>query len=289
MIKKHIFAPHMKQILATVLLLAAIVPAIAQSTDRLDNPLWPLEKGTSLSVYADKAYIRSTPSVKGTIVDSLLPGSLVVVDEVITTAPLTMKGLTAAWIKTHYSVGGKDVKGYVWGGLLALNALTKDGITFAYGLEKRTVLSATEEKLTVRIKVLDTDHHMLDMKEWTVNGGENARSTGCKLLGEMGLENVKEIFRLNFSGDACGLPTDYYYFGWNGSKLLTLPGKSNTFDAGAFAYTETLIFPKEAGGQPGKILKLMVTEQYGEDGETVESKKVEKETYTWDGTKATKQ
>lgn len=288
-IKKHIFAPHMKQIILTSLLLAAMAPAIAQTADRLEYPLWQLEKGTSLSVYADKAYIRSTPSVKGSIVDSLLPGSPVVVDEVITASPLTMKGLTTAWLKTHYTAGGKEVKGYVWVGLLALNTLTKDGTTFVYGLEKRTVLSETEETLTVRVKALDKDHHILDMKEWTVPGGENARSSESKLLGEMGLDSVKEIFRLNFSGDACGLPTDYYYFGWNGSKLLPLPGKTNTSDAGAFAYTETLIFPKEPGGQPGKILKLMVTEQYGEDGETVESKTVEREVYTWDGNKATKQ
>ncbi len=289
MIKKHIFALHMKRILLASLLLAVMTPVIAQTADRLEYPLWTLEKGTLLSVYADKAYIRSTPSVNGTIVDSLLAGSPLVADEVITTAPLTMKGLTTAWLKTHYSAGGKEIKGYIWVGLLALNTVIKDDVTFVYGLEKRTVLSATEEMLTVRIKALDQAHRILDMKEWTVNGGENARSTQSKLLGEMGLENVKEIFRINFSGDACGLPTDYYYFGWNGSKLLPLPGKSNTFDAGAFAYTETLIFPKEVGGQPGKIMKLMVTEQYGEDGETIESKKVEKETYTWDGTKATKQ
>ena len=289
MIKKHIFASHMKHVILTSILLAAIAPAKAQTADRLEYSLWPLEQGTSLSVYADKAYIRSTPSIKGTIVDSLLPGSPVVADEVITASPLTMKGLTAAWLKTHYTTGGKEIKGYVWVGLLALNTLTKDGITFVYGLEKRTVIDETEEKLTVRIKALDKDHNVLDMQEWTVSGGENARSSESKLLGEMGLDNIKEIFRLNFSGDACGLPTDYYYFGWNGSKLLVLPGKSNVSDAGAFSYTETLIFPKEVGGQPGKILKLMVTEQYAEDGETVESKKVEREVYTWDGIKATKQ
>ncbi|WP_343673669.1 hypothetical protein [Chitinophaga sp.] len=279
----------MKHILLTSLFLAAMAPAIAQTAERLDYPLWQLEKGTSLSVYADKAYIRSTPSVKGTIVDSLLPGSTIVSDEVITAAPLTMKGLTTAWLKTHYTTGGREVKGYIWVGLLSLGTFTKDDVTFVYGLEKRTVLSETEETLTVRVKAVDKDHRLLDMKEWTVSGGENARSTESKLLGEMGLDSVKAIFRLNFSGDACGLPTDYYYFGWNGSKLLPLPGKTNIFDAGAFAYTETLIFPKEVNGQPGKILKLKVSEQYAEDGETVESKKVEREVYTWDGSKATKQ
>lgn len=289
MIKKHIFAPHMKHIILTSLLLAAMAPAIAQTADRLDFPLWQLEPGTSLSVYADKAYIRSTPSVKGTIVDSLLPGTKLVADSVITAAPLTMKGLTTAWLKTHYTAGGKEVKGYVWIGLLSLGTFTKDDVTFVYGLEKRTVVSETEESLTVRVKAVDKDHRILDMKEWTVSGGENARSTESKLLGEMGLDSVKEIFRLNFSGDACGLPTDYYYFAWNGSKLLQLPGKTNISDAGAFAYTETLIFPKEVNGQPGKILKLKVSEQYAEDGETVESKKIEREVYTWDGTKATKQ
>jgi hypothetical protein len=59
-------------------------------------------------------------------------------------------------------------------------------------------------------------------------------------------------------------------------------------DAGAYNYYETMIFPKEVGGQPGKILKLKVSEEMAEDGMKIEKKTVEKEVYIWDGKKATR-
>lgn len=273
----------MKRIILTAMLVAAIAGANAQTINNLDYPLWRMEQGTSISVYAEKAYVRASPSLQGAIVDSLLPGQAMIVDSVITASPLTMKGMVTPWLKMHYTSGSKEVKGYIGVALLSLGTFTKDDITFVYGIEK-----ASQQKYTVRIKAVDKDHRTLDTKEWIVEE-DNARSSESKLLGDMGLENIKEIFRLNFSGEACGIPTDYYYFGWNGTKLLQLPGKSNTSDAGAFAYTETLIFPKEPGGQPGKILKVMLTETYAEDGVTIESKKTEREVYTWDGGKATKQ
>lgn len=61
------------------------------------------------------------------------------------------------------------------------------------------------------------------------------------------------------------------------------------FDAGAVAHTETLLFPKEAGGQAGKIIRLTVDEEFGEDGETVAKSKSIREVYIWNGEKATKQ
>jgi hypothetical protein len=277
----------MKRIILISMLLAVVAGMKAQTANNLDYPLWRMEQGTSMAVFAEKAYVRGTPSLQGAIVDSLLPGQTLIVDSVITASPLTMKGMVTPWLKMHYTSAGKELKGYIGVALLSLGTFNKDDITFVYGLEKRTV-QADKETLTVRIKAIDKDHRTIDAKEWTIDGGENARSTESKLLGEMGLDNVKEIFRLNFSGEACGLPTDYYYFGWNGTNLLQLPGKSNTVDAGAFAYTETLIFPKEPGGQPGKILKVMTTETYAEDGISIESRKTEKETYTWDGIKATR-
>lgn len=280
--KRYIFVIYMKRIILTSLLLAVIAGVKAQTVNNLDYPLWRMETGASISVYAEKAYVRSTPSLQGTIVDSLLPGQAMIIDSVLTASPLAMKGMVTPWLKMHYTNGGKEMKGYIGVALLSLGTFTKDDFTFVYGIEK-----IAAQNWTVRIKAVDREHRTLDTKEWIVNE-DNARSTESKLLGNMGLENVKEIFRLNFSGEACGIPTDYYYFGWNGTKLLQLPGKSNTSDAGAFAYTETLIFPKEPGGQPGKILKIMSTETYAEDAVTIESKKTEREVYTWDGAKATK-
>lgn len=247
---------------------------------------WYPQPGDTMTVYTEKAYIRQEPSLQGAIADTLYTGDAVIIGKELT-KPLSMKGITAPWEQVTY---GKNKQGYIWLGLLAVKQYTKNDLRFLYGIEK--AIPAKEEeplKYLIRLKVLNKEHQLLNMKEWTVKGAEYAIASEGKILDNMGLENVQSIIRIYFSGEACAIPTDYYYFGWTGKELLPLPGKTNVSDAGAYNYEETLLFPKEVGGQPGKIIKLQLTEEYGEDMETVEKRTTSKEVYLWDGNKAVKQ
>lgn len=247
--------------------------------------LWYAEPGDTLKVYAEKAYIRQEPSLQAGIADTLYAGATVIIGKEAG-KPLTMKGMTAPWKQVSY---GQNRQGYIWLGLLAINNHTKNDLSFLYGIEKAITRKEEEPiKYLIRLKVLRNDQ-LLQMKEWTVNGAEYAVSSELKMLDDMGLENIQSIVRINFSGEACAIPTDYYYFGWTGKELLALPGKSNVSDAGAYNYEETILFPKEAGGQAGKIIKLQLTEQFAEDMETVEKRSTTREVYLWDGNKAVKQ
>ena len=65
-------------------------------------------------------------------------------------------------------------------------------------------------------------------------------------------------------------------------------------DAGVFYHTETLLFPKEKGGQPGKIIKLSEEGEADEEkvdkkGEPIFKVKKSREVYLWDGASAKKQ
>ena len=60
-----------------------------------------------------------------------------------------------------------------------------------------------------------------------------------------GLKNVNSIYRISLSGEACGIPTYHYYFGWTGKKILLLPQKYQVGDAGIFYHTEEFFFPNE--------------------------------------------
>jgi len=266
-------------------LLFLLLPAFAQAQTPgvSDFNLWAVQPGDTMAVYADKAYIRQEPSLQSTVIDSLSTGDLLIIGD-IAGKPLTMKGMEAPW---HAITFKDEKKGYVWLGLLAIRRYHKGDVDFIYGIDKLQKGEFNVEYI-VRLKAV-RNNQVLDMKEWKVRGAEYASSSDGKLFDDMGLENIQTIVRIYFSGDACAIPTDYYYFGWTGNSFAVLPGRSNESDAGAYNSQEMILFPKEAGGQPGRIIKLSKVDTYGDDMETVEKTTTKKETYIWDGKTAIKQ
>ena len=145
----------------------------------------------------------------------------------------------------------------------------------------------------IQLKAADASGKIIDTKEFKTDGGEAANFTDVKSLGNTKLANLTDVVRISFGGEACGIPTYYYYYGFTGDKLLPLPGKYNVGDAGVFYHTETLLFPNESGGQPGKIIKLIEDEEVPEEEAEKENPKTKKttsrETYIWNGQTAVKQ
>lgn len=270
------------------------LPAFSQTEGYVEHNLWNAEANDTFMIFADKAYIRQEPSLKAAVTDSLAIGSSVVLTAEKAGAPLMMKGIVAPWKQVHYSVAGKERKGYIWLGLLALKHCSKDSIDFLYGIDKVKTDASDEKpvKYLIQVKAVDQRSKLLDMKEFSVPGSVYAISTESKILSDMGLEKLAAILRLSFSGDsgeARGIPTDYYYFGWNGTKFLSLPGKSVVSEAGVFYYGDTLLYPKETGGEPGKIIKLTLDGETCEDGRKIINRNNSREIYVWDGQKATRQ
>jgi hypothetical protein len=98
---------------------------------------------------------------------------------------------------------------------------------------------------------------------------------------------LQNIYRISFSGEACGIPTFHYYFGWNGSKLLMLPEKMNVADADVFYHSEEFVFPSEKGGKPDMIVKKIEDAELIEESDQVYNMSNEEEYYKWNGEKAT--
>ncbi|HTN18126.1 MAG TPA: SH3 domain-containing protein [Chitinophagaceae bacterium] len=269
-------------------LLGSGVPAKAQAF------LWPTEKGAELFVSVRMANLRSAPSATAGLVDSLPCGSAVQVLEAGTTS-LTISGIETPWLKVRYRKDNTDKEAFIWLGLLALGGYRSGGTQFLYGVD-RIVPGPKEKDYTppaawqVSVKALDSVGTLLDQAAFTVQDVEVAGTAG-KMLGSLGLRNAKDILRILFGGEACGIPTYYYYYAWTGSRFLPLPGKMEVSEAGSFYHTETLLFPGEPGGQPDKLILLT------EEGEEQEGK-VDKEgnpvfkvsksrrVYLWDGEKA---
>jgi hypothetical protein len=283
-----------------LLLLGMLITGLssyAQLKESTNYNIWSLQNGDTTYVYGRMANVRTASGTEAAVQDSLPCGTQVTIMNQDTVLQ-QVKGIYAPWVKVRYNKNGNDHEDYLWLGMLTLGHFEQGETKFVYGLEK--IIAAknnTNEDFVpavwfIRVKAVDNSGRVLDEQEIKMDGLETSVCSG-KLLGDMGLENTTDIIRINFGGEACGIPTKYYYFGWTGAKFLPLPGKMEVGDAGVFYHTETFLFPKEQGGQPGKIIKLTEEgeadeEKVDKNGEPVFKIKKSRVMYNWNGKQAIK-
>lgn len=294
----YLYLMNIKQHCYILALLGSVFAqrSYAQAAGQGDYNIWGAASGDKYYIYGRMANIRSGPDATAPIMDSLPCGTSVVIMEQGKEL-YALKNIHAPWMKVQYYAGNEYRFGYVWEGLLALDCYTKfeSKVRFIYGLEQVIPSGNPEDKdfepetWLIRLKVLDTSGTLLDEKEWKTPGPETS-ATGGKLLGDMGLSNTTDIVRIYFGGEACGVPAYYYYYGWTGKKLLPLPGKMEVGDAGVYYFTETMLFPKEPGGQPDKIIKIAeegeALDNQDETKEPVYKTKKSRQVYLWNGASA---
>lgn len=247
--------------------------------------LWNFQKGDTAYVFADVAYVRENADTKSKLVDSLQEGAMVVINSEGYNGS-TIRGFYAPWYKISFVKGNVKKEGFIWLGLLALNSIqNQDGEQFIYGFKKfKPSTENSSSYYDAEIKVFDRENNCVARASYQAEVNDQT-GTDTKILGGMGLKNIKNIHRSAFLGEACGIATHYYYFAWNGQELIHFPSKMTVSDAGVFYHDETILFPSEHKGDPTLIYKKIV------DGENIDDNLDEpnyKETksqkkYTWDG------
>jgi hypothetical protein len=283
--------------LSVILSMALTVNVTAQTKENTEYNVWNIQKDSTYSIFAKKAFIRAEPSLKGLLTDSLSAGASVTVTEQ-TTKFETVKNIYAPWVKVSYQKNGTQKTGYVWLASICIKNESHGNVNFIFGIDriekdaKRSVDEYMVYKYTAQLKAITGDT-LADQQEWKIDGGESAVFTEMMLLGDTKLQNLQNVIRISSGGEACGIPTTYYYYGWTGQKFLPLPGKYSVGDAGVFYHTETLLFPHEKGGQPNKIIRLSEEEEVLQEETETQKEKVKKsnskEVYVWNGVKAIKQ
>jgi hypothetical protein len=253
--------------------------------------LWNKKLNDTARVFADIAYIRDYPSLKGIILDSVTAGTNVIIKSEGYNNML-IKDFYAPWHKVEYTVGKQKRSGFIWLGLLALGSNNdKDRKLWMYGLNKYPNRSNDETYLSqCEIKVLTSSgkpgipFNIIGQTSFLIT--KNGQTfTEAKILDNMGLSGLQAIYRMGFFGEACGIPTNYHYVGWTGSGFVDLPGKSNVSDAGVFYHEEKLLFPSEHGLDQSLIIKdIVVGEVIDPDQKKLTYKeKKTREKYLWNG------
>ncbi len=285
----------MKYLQNSLLLLSCLLfgNARAQGVEH-DLYIWNFQKGGFSYVFASKANVRIAPSVTAPVKDSLPAGTKLSIAEVADGLE-THNGFSAPWLKVKYRTATDSAEGYIWGGLMAIAVSNYNNITYLNGVHHMRSATAIESlqnpKLTIGLREV-IDGAVKKEITWLVPLDESFSFTEMKLLGNPGLENVQNVVRIMYSGEACGVPANYYYYGVNEKDLLPLPTKMNVGDAGVYYHSESLLFPNEKGGKPGKIVKFTEETELLQEATATKKEKwktrTKYETYIWDGQKALK-
>jgi hypothetical protein len=249
---------------------------------------WRSEKEEAI-VAVKNCYIRSEPSTSGLLLDSLQMGNKVKIVQ-STENLLKIKGINTNWAEIQYKTPRGDSKlGYIWKGFLALDFVLVNEETFLTTITKITQKTNrdnyTENIFHITAIVLNKQNEVVGEKTIAKDVLESHYFQN-KAIGSLGMNNLKDIYRISFHGEACGIPSYFFYFGWNGNELIELPGKMEVGDAGVFYHSETFLFPKEPGGKPNLIIKNIEEAEAVDEAAQVYDISKSKETYTWDGTKA---
>lgn len=249
--------------------------------------IWNLSPNDTAYVYADLAYLRDQPNLQGRILDSLTAGAMVQIIS-STYGGNKIKGFYAPWQQIAYKKDNIEKKAFIWIGLLALGK-QKDaaGQLFIYGYDRFIPNDENNpDRYLCSIKLFDQQQNMRGKHSFQIDYADQS-FTDSKLLPGMGLSELQQIFRVAFLGEACGIPSNYYYAGWNGSMFIDLPMRYSVSDAGIYYYDESILFPTEHKKEANVIYKIIEEGEAPEDADdmaelTYEVRK-KQEKFLWNG------
>jgi hypothetical protein len=252
------------------------------------NYYWSNEENLKAIVGVPNCYVRENPSTKSALLDSLQIGKEITVLK-STDIDYAIKGVNVSWVEIEYQNKlGVISKGYLWKGFLALGYVKKKELTFLTTIDKFEIRKKDSlDVFSISAKVLNNKNEVLGQKTFQESLGESSYFQNSVISG-LGLTNISNIYRVSFEGEACGVASLFYYFAWNGTKMIELPSKYAVGDAGIYYHTEEFIFPKEKGGKPDMILKVF-KEGQSQDEEAINpifNVEEWQEIYKWDGDKA---
>lgn len=257
-----------------------------------ENYFWQFNYGneTEAIIGVKNCYIRQDSTANSQLLDSLQIGHKIKVIK-NTNKSLNIKGLNLSWVEIEYSKNNQTKTGFLWKGFVAVGSTTKGNITFLTTIDtkyskkiQRKDYEYEGDFYRISIKAIDSENHIISEKSVSKELSESLYFQNSA-ISSWGLKDLNSIYRISFSGEACGIPTLHYYFGWNEKEFLLLPEKYDMGDAGVFYHSEEFVFPKEKGGQTNTIIKTIKEAENTDENSNTYDFLVTKTTeyYSWDG------
>lgn len=257
-----------------------------------ENYFWSFqyEGKTEAIIGVKNCYIREDATSNSQLLDSLQIGNKIKILK-NTEEYLNIKGLNLSWIEIEYYKNNQIKTGFLWKGFIAVGSTTKGNTTFLTTIDSKYSKKVQQDDYEyngdfykISIKAIDGENQIIGGKSFSKQISESHYFQNS-VISNWGLKDLNSIYRISFSGEACGIPTYHFYFGWNGKEFLELPEKLDVGDAGVYYHSEDFIFPKEKGGQANTIIKEIVESENidPESDDYIFKVSKEIEYYSWDG------
>lgn len=223
---------------------------------RVVSSYYEFEEGSKEYLYGDKVTLRENPNSAAKALDTLAIGSEVVIVRK-TEERSSVNGLDWNWYKVK--VGRKT--GYILGGLIALDRVTYENITYLVtvaGVENSSDdWSYVDYKVRTRVLQVNGEFYGHEAKL-------NTNSFYIEAFDDRGLSGIDNMLVINLFAEACGVDGGQVYLFNDGAHLFTGITLSHVSEAGLFWYEERIVFPNDEKGY-GNILYAREQGEYMDD------------------------
>ncbi len=263
-----------------------------------ENYFWQYDykpkNGIDAVIGVKNCYVRKDSTANSQLLDSLQIGCKIKVIK-NTNTYLNIKGLNLSWAEIEYLKNNQIKTGFVWKGFIAVGSTTKGNTTFLTTINSKYRKKIQEKDIEfdaefyrISVKAIDNKNQIIAEKSIDKQLSESNFFYNST-VGSWGLKNISEVYRISFSGEACGIPTFNYYFGWNGKSFQLFPEKYDVGDGGVFYHNEEFIFPKEKNGLANTLIKIITEAENNDENSDDNTESYtflvtkSREYYSWDG------
>ena len=262
----------MKTLLLSFLLLLSNSHCLGQEAVR--RHYFQFEVGEMAFLFGDHVNIRQQPDVNSKMIAQLEIGhQMAIINE--TRSAYTINGMEAPWYLVRFEFKGREIQGYIWGGLLAQYRLISiDSVAFYYGL-----VHVDERKLTAEMRAVKGKHIVSKVSFQTV--GDLDHYTFGWLDNGRGVANIKQLIGAHACFDACDYECGEVLLVWDGQELHYL-GNTSISGGGGSSHQGRFLFPDDHG-RPEIIIGEDIQSELDVLGNGTEI--ITKRIYKWDGEK----
>ena len=254
-----------KQMLSILTILAICFFANAQEKPHCIDDSGGFEPGQIVYLFGDQVRLREAPTTESKVLKTLPIGTHMVVQEKHENS-WRYKGVDHHFYKVDY----KGTKGYVLGGLLALEKKTINNVAHLFGRAK----TGDEDYLLIR--TLQEDGAFTEKSTRLHNN-----RFYLKELGTRGLPNIDGALLVDYVAKDFGNEGGGIYLFQQDGELHHVARLSHVFNSGNSYLWEQFIFPEDKEGIAGKIrYKKEVGKSYDNNAQWKE-KRIETKELVW--------
>ena len=219
-------------------------------------------------MFGNDVKLRAQPNTDADVLSLLKIGEQIEILEQ-SHSKMVFDGIESPW----YKIKTADKIGFVLGSLISLDRVNYGDQIYLISLKKE------EHVLSLKTRVLSDDLEFKENVSQIAPGSFSVNVTGNK-----GLENIQNIFEIDYLSESCGVNGGGIYLFYDGNDLIKAIDFTQVSDAGIYWFIEEYIFPTDKDGVKGKILyKSELGETQENETDWTEIKTSSRRILEWNG------